>query len=382
MRFLTAGESHGPALTAILEGCPAGLALSPSQIDAQLARRQKGYGRGARQRIESDHVEILSGVRRGETLGSPIALLIRNRDHKAWSDTMAAETREGPADRALTLPRPGHADLPGALKFNRRDARDILERASARETAARVAAGAVARALLAECGVTLASCVLCIGPAILERSVRWEECQDLEEDMPIPDEETKRRAIAAIQEASARGDTLGGRTLVMARGVLPGLGSHVHWDRRLDGRLAFHFMSIPSAKAVEIGEGVASSARLGSVSHDAILYEGERGFCHATNRAGGLEGGITNGEDIRVTAYFKPLATLMKPLPSVDLATKVPGLAQIERSDVCAVPAAAVIGEAAMALALAEALTEKFGGDSMRELLRNAEAYRRQVREY
>ncbi len=382
MRFLTAGESHGPALTAILEGCPAGLALSPSQIDAQLARRQKGYGRGARQRIESDHVEILSGVRRGETLGSPIALLIRNRDHKAWSDTMAAEPREGAADRALTLPRPGHADLPGALKYDRRDARDILERASARETAARVAAGAVARALLAECGVAITSCVLGIGPAFLERSVRWEECQDLDENMPIPDEETRRRALAAIQEASARGDTLGGKALVMARGVPPGLGSHVHWDRRLDARLAFHFMSIPSAKAVEVGDGVASSARPGSVSHDAIAYDGERGFRRATNRAGGLEGGITNGEDVRVTAYFKPLATLMKPLPSVDLATKVPGLAQIERSDVCAVPAAAVIGEAAMALALAEALTEKFGGDSMRELLRNAEAFRRQVREY
>lgn len=382
MRFLTAGESHGPALTVILEGCPAGLPLSPQEIDHQLARRQMGYGRGARQRIEKDQVEILSGVRRGETLGGPITLLIRNRDHRAWSETMAVTARDGRPDRAITLPRPGHADLPGALKYDRRDARDILERASARETAARVAAGAVARKLLDTAGIRIASCVLAIGPVKVERHVSWEECQDLDGEMPIPDEGARTRAIQTIQEAGTAGDTLGGVILVLAKGVPPGLGSHVQWDRRLDTRLAAQLMSIPSAKAVEIGDGVAVSAVPGSKAHDAILHTEGRGFHHATNRAGGIEGGMTNGEEIRASAYFKPISTLMRPLESADLLTKAPGRAQIERSDVCALPAAAVIGEAVVSLSLAEAFQEKFGGDSLRELLRNADAYRRQVLEY
>lgn len=295
---------------------------------------------------------------------------------------MAVEARDGRPDRAVTLPRPGHADLPGALKYDRRDARDILERASARETAARVAAGAVARRLLDTAGIRVASCVLAIGPVKVERRVSWEECQDLDGEMPMPDEGARARAMQAIREAGTAGDTLGGVVLVLARGVPPGLGSHVHWDRRLDARLAAQLMSIPSAKAVEIGDGVAVSGLPGSKAHDAILHTEARGFHHATNRAGGIEGGMTNGEEIRASAYFKPISTLMRPLESADLLTKAPGKAQIERSDVCALPAAAVIGEAVVALSLAEVFQEKFGGDSLRELLRNADAYRRQVLEY
>lgn len=382
MRFLTAGESHGTALTVILDGCPAGLRISASDIDLQLARRQRGFGRGARQRIETDRVEILSGVRRGETLGSPIALLIRNRDHRAWSETMAVEPREGSSDRAVTLPRPGHADLPGALKYDRHDARDILERASARETAARVAAGAVARRLLEEAGIGIVSCVAAIGPVAVEDPISYDECIGLDEDMPVPGSQTRDRAILEIKAAGERGDTLGGKILVIARGVPPGVGSHTQWDRKLDARLACHFMSIQSVKAVEVGDGVSASSGFGHDAHDAILHSPERGFHHPTNRAGGVEGGMSNGEDLRVSAYLKPLATLMSPLPSADLVTKAAGLGQIERSDVCAVPAAAVIGEAAMALCLCEALREKAGGDGLGEFLRNLRAYQEQVRRF
>jgi chorismate synthase len=327
-------------------------------------------------------VQILSGVRHGKTLGSPIGLSIPNKDHRAWSKTMAVEPMEGPADRTVTLPRPGHADLPGALKYDRHDARDILERASARETAARVAAGAVARRLLEEAGIRIASCVVGIGPVVVPGSVAYEDCLDLDEDLPIPDPEARGRAIQEIKEAGERGDTLGGKILVVAAGVPPGLGSHVQWDRKVDARLALHFMSIQSVKAVEVGDGVAVSASLGKNAHDAILYSPEAGFHHPTNRAGGVEGGMSNGEEIRITAYLKPLATLMDPLASADLNTKAPGKAQIERSDVCAVPAAAVIGEAAMALCLCEVLQEKFGGDGLEELLRNLQAYREQVRRF
>lgn len=382
MRFLTAGESHGPALTVILEGCPAGLDLSPADIDRHLARRQQGFGRGARQRIEEDRVQILSGVRHGQTLGSPISLMIPNRDHRAWSRTMAVESTGGPADRAVTLPRPGHADLAGALKYDRHDARDILERASARETAARVAAGAVAGRLLEEAGINIASCVVGIGPVEVAGPVAYDDCLQQDEDLPMPDPEARARAILEIKAAGKRGGTLGGKILVIATGVPPGLGSHVQWDRKLDGRLALHFMSIQSVKAVEVGDGVAASASPGRNAHDAIFYSHGTGFRHPTNRAGGVEGGMTNGEEIRVTAYLKPLATLMEPLPSVDLNTKATGKAQIERSDVCAVPAAAVIGEAAMALCLCEVLQEKFGGDSLGELLQNLRAYRDQVRRF
>jgi chorismate synthase len=295
---------------------------------------------------------------------------------------MAVGPKEGPPDRTLTLPRPGHADLAGALKYDRRDARDILERASARETAARVAAGAVARALLEAAGIHIASCVLGLGPAQVNRPIGFEDCLGLDEEMPLPDARLREEAIAAVDAAKAAGDTLGGRVLVVARGVPAGLGSHVQWDRKLDARLALHFMSIQSVKGVEVGDGVAASATRGSAAHDAILHDGEKGFHHPTNRAGGIEGGISNGEEIRVTAYLKPLSTLMDPLPSADLVTKAPGKAQIERSDVCAIPAAAVIGEAAMALCLAGALVEKFGSDSVGELLENLRAYRERVRRF
>lgn len=379
MRFLTAGESHGPALTVIVEGCPAGLPLLAEHVDRQLARRQAGFGRGARQKIETDRVEILSGVRHGETLGSPIALLIRNQDFENWRETLSpAPTAEAP-DRVLTLPRPGHADLAGALKYDRRDARDILERASARETAARVAAGAVARRLLEEAGIGIASCVTAVGTVVASSPETLRAAAGLDPDMPMPDGEAALRAREAIRAAAARGETLGGRTLVGAWGVPPGLGSHVQWDRRLDARIGAAFLSIPSCKGVEIGEGVASSSLAGSEAHDEIFYEEARGFYRATNRAGGIEGGMTNGEEIRVTAYFKPLATLMKPLRSVHLHSKEPGSAHKERSDVCALPAAAVIGEAVLALTLCEALQEKCGGDSLRELIGNLASYRARV---
>ena len=376
MRFLTAGESHGPALTVVLEGCPAGLPLLAEHVDAQLARRQRGFGRGARQRIESDRAEILSGVRRGETLGSPIALLIRNRDFANWETTMSPAPQEAPPDRVLRCPRPGHADLAGALKYDRRDARDILERASARETAARVAAGAVARQLLAAAGMRLASCVTAVGEVVCDPPAEFTALQGLDEDLPMAGRESAQRAREAIEAAAARGDTLGGRILVAATGVPAGLGSHVQWDRRLDARLGAHFLSIPSCKAVSIGDGVAASLLPGAEAHDAIGYEPGRGFVRPTNRAGGVEGGISNGEDVRVLAYFKPLSTLMRPLPSVDLQTKEPSAAHKERSDVCAIAAAAVIGEAAMALCLADALLEKFGGDSLPDLLDALSRYR------
>lgn len=382
MRYLTAGESHGPALTVILEGCPAGVPLLVEEIDLQLARRQKGFGRGARQRIESDRAELLSGIRHGETTGTPISLLIRNADFANWRETMSPTPPQAPPDRLLTLPRPGHADLAGALKYDRKDARDILERASARETAARVAAGAVARKLLSCAGVRVASCVTGVGPITTEAPSSFEAFLGLDEEMPIPGEGLAERARGAIKAAAAQGDTLGGRIAVAASGLPVGLGSHVQWDRRLDARLGAQFLSIPSCKAVDIGDGIAVSALPGSRSHDAILFRQGSGFAHPTNHAGGLEGGLTNGEEVRVTAYFKPLSTLMKPLPSVDLRTKEPGEAHKERSDVCALPAAAVIGEAVMALCLAEALLEKCGGDSLGELLRNLAAYRTQVGNY
>jgi len=382
MRFCTAGESHGPALTVIVEGCPAGLQLEPAHVDEHLFRRQKGFGRGARQYIESDRVAILSGVRFGETLGSPITLQITNKDHKNWKEVMNLAATENEPERAVHLPRPGHADLAGALKYDRRDARDILERASARETAAKVAAGAVALRLLRELDINIASCVTALGPVESPPPPSPEAFACLDPDMPMFDEEAALRAREAVKEAGRNGDTLGGRIVVRAFGVPAGLGSHVQWDRRIDGRLAQHFMAIPSVKAVAVGDGVAVSSLPGSRAQDAIYYNQERGFFRETNRAGGVEGGITNGEPLTISAYLKPLSTLMRPLPSVDLATKAPGNAQKERSDVCAVPAAAVIGESVMALCLAEFVREKFGSDSMKELVRNYMGYKKQLEDY
>ncbi len=386
LRFLTAGESHGQGLVVVLEGVPAGLALDFDAITGHLRQRQGGYGRGRRMAIESDRAEFLSGVRRGRTTGAPISLLIRNRDWVNWQATMhvEAETPEGAtgARRApVTRPRPGHADLAGALKYDHDDIRDVLERASARETAARVAAGAVARQMLDAIGVAIASHVLSIGDAGLPSGppVPFERIRALGPDTALRsvDPAAEAAMIAAIDRAREAGDTLGGAFEVVARGVPVGLGSYVQWDRKLDGRLAQALMSIHAVKAVAIGDGVAGARRPGSDVHDEIVVEetadGDRRIARPTNRAGGLEGGVTTGEDLRVTGYMKPISTLMKPLRSVDLGTLEDAPAAIERSDVCAVPAAAVVGEAMVALVLADAVLERFGGDSMHQLRAHVE---------
>jgi chorismate synthase len=379
LRFLTAGESHGRALVVILEGLPAGLAIDADAITRELRRRQGGYGRGRRMAIESDKAEILSGVRAGETIGGPVAMVIENRDWTNWQYTMRTHEPgppegEGGARRAaVTRPRPGHADLAGGAKYDRSDLRDILERASARETAARVAAGALARQLLAHAGIRLASHVFRIAGVGLPNHllVSFESAAALPNDAPLRcvDAEVERRMIEEIDRAKEAGDTLGGAFEVIATGVPIGLGSYVQWDRKLDGRLAQALMSIPAIKAVGIGAGPAVAALPGSRVHDEMVPDeaGARvtGVARPTNNAGGLEGGVTNGEDLRVTASMKPISTLMKPLRSVDLTTMTPSPAAIERSDVCAVPAAAVVGEAMVSLVLADALLERFGGDSI-----------------
>jgi chorismate synthase len=395
LRFLTAGESHGPSLVAILEGLPAGLSLDFDRITTDLRRRQGGYGRGRRMAIESDRAECLSGVRHGRTTGAPIALAIQNRDWPNWQQTMYAEPAmpEGAtgARRApVTRPRPGHADLAGAIKYQHDDIRDVLERASARETAARVAVGAVARQLLERFGIRIASHVTRIAEVGLDDplSISFEQAAGIPDDSPLhcADPALERRMIAAIDRAREAGDTVGGSFEVLAIGVPPGLGSHVQWDRKLDGRLAQAMMSIPAIKAVGLGLGPAVAERPGSAVHDEIVA-GPRdpdrmlpGLARPTNRAGGLEGGITNGEMVRVSAYMKPISTLMKPLRSVDLATMIESPAAIERSDVCAVTAAAVVGEAMVCLILADAFLDKFGGDSVDEIARNYDAARRQQR--
>jgi chorismate synthase len=386
-RFSTAGESHGPALAAVVEGLPAGLPLRADDLDRELRRRQGGYGRGGRMRIESDRAEILSGVRHGETLGSPVALLVRNRDWANWTEAMSAEPVESSGDdeamRRVFFPRPGHADLVGALKYDRTDARDILERASARETAARVACGAVARRLLAELGITVGSHVVALGGVVASLSGEIPEDLNAASD-PSPvrclDPEAEGRMIDAIDAAKRDGDTLGGVVEVVARGLPAGLGSHVSWDGRLDGRLAGALMSIQAIKGVEIGLGFEGAMRPGSRVHDPIVRDtAERrggGYGRSSNNAGGLEGGITTGAPLVARAAMKPISTLMRPvLGTVDLRTGAPAEAVRERSDVCAVPAAGVVAEAMVALVLAGALREKFGGDSLGEMRRNFEGY-------
>jgi chorismate synthase len=380
LRFLTAGESHGRALVVILEGLPAGLRVDLDAIARDLRRRQGGYGRGRRMAIESDRADIISGVRAGETLGGPVAMLIENRDWPNWQHTMRPGA-EAPPDAAgarrapVTRPRPGHADLAGGAKYERDDLRDVLERASARETAARVAAGALARQLLAHAGLRLTSHVFAIGShAIADReSVDFTRANALADDAPLRciDAALEQQMIAEIDRARDAGDTLGGAFEVIVTGMPVGLGSYVQWDRKLDGRLAQALMSIPAIKAVGIGLGPDVASRPGSRVHDEIVPGGlsrVTGLARPTNRAGGLEGGVSNGEDLRVSAYMKPISTLMKPLRSVDLATMTESPAAIERSDVCAVPAAAVVGEAMTALVLADALLERFGGDSVAAL--------------
>jgi chorismate synthase len=383
LRFLTAGESHGPALTVVVEGLPAGLPVERAALDAELRRRQGGYGRGGRMQIESDAVEILGGVRHGRTLGGPVALLIRNRDHENWKDVMSPDPQppQARARRALKHPRPGHADLAGALKFLTDDLRDVVERASARETAARVAAGALARSLLRACGVELRSHVLSIGRAGAVPGAPpapWERLAAVDESpVRCADPALAAEMVAEIDRAKRAGDTVGGSFEVVARGVPPGLGSFAQWDRKLDGRLAQALMSIQAVKAVALGEGTRAGELAGSAFHDEILYDDQRGLHRPTNRAGGVEGGVSNGEELRARAVVKPIPTLLTPLRSIDLRTKQPTSASFERSDTCVVPAAAVVGEAVVALVLADALLEKFGGDSLPELQAHLEATRR-----
>ena len=390
LRFLTAGESHGQALVMTIDGMPAGLELDIDALNAQLRRRQGGYGRGRRMAIESDRAEILAGVRHGRTTGAPIALLIRNRDWVNWQQTMYVETEmpqgaTGARRADVTRPRPGHADLAGAIKYGHEDIRDVLERASARETAARVAAGTLARQLLGRFGVRIASHVSAIGSIVLpeERVVTFEEAAAEGDDSPLRcvDPDLQQRMIAAIDAAKAAGDTIGGAFEIIATGVPPGLGSYVQWDRKLDGRLGQALMCIHAIKAVGIGLGPEVAIRPGSKVHDEILPPaGGEAPRRPTNNAGGLEGGVTNGQDVRVTGFMKPIATLMKPLRSVDMNTMNDAPAAIERSDVCAVPAAAVVGEAMVAFVLADAFLEKFGGDSVEEIQRHYEATAEQVR--
>ena len=382
---MTAGESHGPRLTAIVEGLPSGLSLLAEDIDADLARRQRGYGRGGRMKIETDRVEIVSGVRGGETLGSPVTLSITNRDHANWLDRMSPAPMPV-APEALTRPRPGHADLAGGIKHDRHDLRDVLERASARETAARTSVGAVCRRLLDVAGIDVFAHVVSIGSvesAAVALTVDEVKARARSSDLACADPEAEARMKEAIHGASHAGDTLGGVFEVVATGVMPGLGSHVHWDRKLDGRLAQALMSIQAIKGVEIGAGFGAARSPGSSVHDAIGYDAEaRRFTRPTNRAGGLEGGITNGMPVVCRAAMKPIATLKKALESVDVRSKEAYAAAFERSDICAVAAASVVGEAMVCIVLADALVEKFSGDSVRELRRNIEGYRAQIAEY
>lgn len=389
--FTTAGESHGKALVAIVEGVPAGLPVDVEKIDHELWRRQQGYGRGGRMKIETDRVEFLSGVRHAVTLGSPIALMIENRDFVHWQDIMASGLPENEPKNPRTVkrPRPGHADLAGGQKFQRRDLRDILERASARETAARVACGALAKQLLEAFGTEIRSHVIKLGSVPAEPLHKsWEEIGaiSVNSQLNCADADVEAAMIALIDDAKANGDTLGGIFEVVADNLVTGLGSHTSWHEKLDGRLARAFMSIQAVKAVEIGDGVENASRPGSQVHDEIFYEmtgdGVGSFVRRSNRAGGLEGGITNGEELRVRGYLKPISTLRKALHSVDIDSKSDDLAAFERSDITAVPAAGVIGEAMMAIVLADAMREKFGGDSLTEMKRNFDSYVSSLKNY
>jgi len=387
-RFTTAGESHGRALVAIIEGLPAGMPVDQELIDRELRRRQLGYGRGGRMKIEKDHAEIINGVRHGLTLGSPLTLMIENKDWPNWSQIMSSEsvTLASEKSRRLSRPRPGHADLPGGLKYDVRDLRNILERASARETTARVACGALAKQLLSGFGVEIRSHVIQLG-GIPEKPLEltWSQLAAVPDDGPLhcADADAEQRMIELIDKARAAGDTLGGVFEVAARGVIPGLGSHTSWDSKLDGQLAQAVMSIPAVKAVAIGAGAEASSLPGSEVHDEISYNDEtREFIRGTNRAGGLEGGITNGEEVRIRGHLKPLSTLRRALRSVDIDTKETEAAGFERTDTTAVPAAGVIGESMVALVIAGAMREKFGGDSLGEMKRNFEGYREQLRGY
>ncbi|MGZ3422065.1 MAG: chorismate synthase [Polyangiales bacterium] len=383
-RWLTAGESHGPGLVALVDGVPAGLALAASDIDDGLARRQRGYGRGGRMKIETDRVTLQTGVRGGETLGSPIALLVENKDFASWKGRMGPEPFESTPE-PVVRPRPGHADLAGGLKYDRRDLRDILERASARETTMRVAVGGVARTLLRAAGIEIFAHVVSIGDVVAHADVDLDtlRLRSRASDLSCADADAEEKMKEAIHAASHAGDTLGGVFEVIATGVPVGLGSHVQWDRKLDGRIAQSMMCIQAIKGVEIGMGFEAARVRGSQVHDPIGFDDKtHEFTRSRNGAGGIEGGITNGQPVVVRAAMKPIATLRKPLPSVHVDTKSASDAAFERSDICAVAAASVVGEAMLAITLADALLEKLGGDSMKELLRNLATYRDQLHAY
>jgi chorismate synthase len=389
LRFETAGESHGECLVATITGLPAGIPVSLEAINHELWRRQQGYGRGGRMKIETDRAEIVAGVRHSFTIGSPIALLIRNRDWQNWTEILPVEDNQMPAEkrRPVTRPRPGHADLAGAIKYNFHDARYILERASARETAARVAVGALAKALLGEFSIEVLSHVIAVGHAGIEREVAWEEIVALSRKTEVVlgcvDADAESRMKEVVDEAYRTGDTVGGVFEVRAHGVPPGLGSHATWDSRLDGRLAQAIVSMQAVKGVEIGPAREGARSFGSRVQDTIHYDREdRRFTRGANRAGGLEGGITNGQDVIVRGFLKPISTLRRPLESVDLETREPALAAYERSDVAVVPAAGVIAEAMVSIVLAQAFLEKFGGDSLAETRRNYQGYLCQVRDF
>jgi chorismate synthase len=385
--FLSAGESHGPQLTVIVTGMPAGVRLDRERINRDLARRQHGYGRGGRMKIERDEADVVGGVRGGETLGSPVAIVIRNRDFDNWQGAMdpwevdAAEAQK----RRVHAPRPGHVDLIGGMKYGRRDLRDILERASARETASRVAAGAMAKELLRAFGIELRSGVVSVGAAgDPEYAATWDELVAVDDESPLRavSREYEPAMIAEVDRAREAGETLGGTIVVAARGVPIGLGSYVQWDTKLDGRIGQAILSIHAVKAVAVGDGVAGARRLGSEVHDPIYFDDARGYHRTSNRAGGLEGGVTNGQDVVVRAFMKPISTLRRGLPSVDIETRETHRSQWERSDVTAVPACGVVCEAMLAIVLADAMREKFGGDSLDEMRRNYEGYVADLREY
>lgn len=387
-RFTTAGESHGKALVALVEGLPAGLEIDVAKINHELWRRQQGYGRGGRMKIETDKAEFLSGIRHGKTLGSPVTLLIENKDFVHWTEIMSSEKLdEQPKNpRTVTRPRPGHADLAGGQKFQTRDLRDILERASARETAARVACGAIARQLLENFGIDIKSHIVKLGEipeAPLQKT--WQEISAISTESPLncADAGIEKQMIELVDRAKSEGDTLGGIFEVVAKNVVIGLGSHTSWQEKLDGRIAQAFMSIQAVKAVEIGNGVENAGLFGSSVHDEIAFdETLKSFVRPTNRAGGLEGGITNGEELRVRGYLKPISTLRKALGSVDIDSKENSPAAFERSDITAVPAAGVIGEAMLAIVLANSMREKFGGDHIEEMKTNFENYQKSLESY
>ena len=390
LRFETAGESHGECLIATLAGLPAGIPVSLDAVNRELWRRQQGYGRGGRMKIERDTAHIVSGVRHGKTIGSPITILIANNDWKNWQEALPVEPGDPGKHKRVASPRPGHADLAGALKYDFPEARYVLERSSARETAARVAAGGLAKLLLRELGIEVLSHVVALGTvSTTGDNVTWEQILELSKRDEVllncANSEAEQRMKAEVDDVYKTADTLGGVFEVRAHNVPPGLGSYVNWDERLDARLASAIMSVQAVKAVEIGSGTVAAASRGSAVHDEIAYDADRdfaGFTRRSNRAGGLEGGVTNGEDLVVRGYLKPISTLRRPMESVDFETREPVKAAYERSDVCVVPAAGVIAESMLALVLAQAALEKFGGDSLGEVKRNFDGYLKQLKEY